>query len=231
MISLQEIIKYVGLIAIIYFLVKAFSEDKLSTNQVLLLSLLILIVAAFVLYKSKNECIKIQPIQKNEHYQITDPPVTDSIYPGPENREEKLDSVEEDPSPLNGPNIDKDIRDFKDIMTIDKKTYAALIAEEQRAEDRIKNNYRDEMVYTSTHPFNTIPLGTQLYGYTYLPPENWFRAYERPPVCVTDKRCPVCPVAEGGKTSGLMEFDTSNNVVGPDGINLRYVKKILNKDK
>src|SRR3984885_7667505 len=195
MISLQEIIKYVGLIAIIYFLVKAFSEDKLSTNQVLLLSLLILIVAAFVLYKSKNECIKIQPI------------------------------------PLNGPNIDKDIRDFKDIMTIDKKTYAALIAEEQRAEDRIKNNYRDEMVYTSTHPFNTIPLGTQLYGYTYLPPENWFRAYERPPVCVTDKRCPVCPVAEGGKTSGLMEFDTSNNVVGPDGINLRYVKKILNKDK
>jgi hypothetical protein len=113
-------------------------------------------------------------------------------------------------------------------MGIDKQTYEKLIENEKKAMNKIREKQRDEMVYTNTHPFNTIPLGTQLYGYTYLPPENWFRAYERPPVCVTDKQCPVCPIAESN-TSGLMEFDTTNNVLGPDGINLRYVKSKLNR--
>ena len=78
--------------------------------------------------------------------------------------------------------------------------------------DRIAGGYKDEMVYTSTHPFNTVPLGTQLYGYTYLPPENWFRAYERPPVCVTDDRSPVVPVYSSAGVSELMQFDTTNNI-------------------
>jgi len=96
--------------------------------------------------------------------------------------------------------------------------------------NKIQATHKDDMVYTTTHPFNTVPLGTQLYGYTYLPPENWFRAYERPPVCISKKSCPVCPVADPS-TAGLLEFDSNNNTMGAMGIDYRYTKKVLNKNK
>jgi hypothetical protein len=223
MISLQDSIRYIALAAIIYFLVKAFANDTLDNQQIALLVICILLVVAFLMYQTSCPA----PKRSVEKYQITDPPVVDSIYPGPPNTNPVLGKPEVPPT---RPKYeDPDIRDFKDIMGIDKKTYEALVKNEERAENKIRSRYQDEMVFTSTHPFNTVPLGTQLYGYTYLPPENWFRAYERPPVCVTDKKCNVCPIAEKS-AAGLMEFDTSNNVMGPDGINLRYVRKILNKD-
>lgn len=232
MLRLQDAIKYVGLAAIIFFLTKAFIGDKLSNQEIALFVFIVILIIWFLTMQNNyNSNPNLNTLALREKYQITDPPVVDSIYPGPDNTERRIDKLNPRPKSMPDADIDKDVRDFKDIAGIDKKTYEALIKNEQKAEDRIRDNYRDEMVYTSTHPFNTVPLGTQLYGYTYLPPENWFRAYERPPVCVTDKKCPVCPIAEGGSSSGLMEFDTSNNITGPAGINLRYIKKVMNKDQ
>jgi hypothetical protein len=226
MISFQDSVKYIGLAVIIYFLIKAFTEESINDKQIAFLVLCIMGIVLFLSYQSSRsaKC----PKSKKESYQITDPPLVDSIYPQKPNSDLRTPGVT--PNYKNTEYKDPDIQDFKDIMRIDKQTFEKLMKNEQKAMDVIQDNYRNEMVYTETHPFNTIPLGTQLYGYTYLPPENWFRAYERPPVCVTDKRCPVCPTAYSN-TAELMQFDTSNNVVGPDGIDLRYVKKVLNKDK
>jgi len=80
--------------------------------------------------------------------------------------------------------------------------------------EKIQSMHKNDMANTNTHPFNTIPLGSQLYGYTYLPPENWFRAYEKPPICTTDKKCRIMPMSDASIT-GLMEFDTINNVKKP----------------
>ena len=62
------------------------------------------------------------------------------------------------------------------------------------------------MVNTTTNPLNTVPLGTQLYGYTYMPPENWFRAYEQPPVCITDNNTTVNPVTDPS-INCLLEYE------------------------
>jgi hypothetical protein len=235
MFSLQDGIKYVGLAIIIFFLIKAFISDKMDNKQIVVLVIAIMAIVIFLVCHRSDcpkERFKNQRERKlagREYYEITDPPIVDSIYPGPENTEERSAPLLPPPPPIK--NRNKDIQDFMDIMGIDKQLYEKLIKRENKAKEKIRQNYRDEMVYTTTNPFNTVPLGTQLYGYTYLPPENWFRAYERPPVCVSDSRCPVCPIADGGSTSGLMEFDTSNNIMGPDGIDLRYVKRVLNKGR
>ncbi len=229
MISFQDSVKYIGLTIIIYFLIKAFTDNAIDDKQIAFLVVCIMGLVLFLSYP-KQKCgkkYKSEQYQITEPYQITNPPLVDSIYPQKENSDSKPDVS---PRYKNIEYGDQDIQDFKDIMRIDKKTYKKLMNNEQKAMDVILANQRNEMVYTETNPFNTIPLGTQLYGYTYLPPENWFRAYERPPVCVSDKKCPVCPTAYSN-TAELMQFDTSNNVVGPDGIDLRYVKKMLNKDK
>ena len=223
MISIQDGIKYIGLAAIIYFLVKAFAANKLTNQQIALLVLCIMVIVIFI----ASQQFVCSNKNRIEGYQVTNTPVTDSVYAGPDSTDETLDTPNEFP---NTQCPDDDMEDMKDIMHIDKKIYDQLTANEQKAIDAIRAKYSNEMVYTQTHPFNTIPLGTQLYGYTYLPPENWFRAYERPPVCITDKQCEVCPVA-GASTSGLMEFDTTNNLSGPAGIDVRYVKHVLNKNK
>lgn len=221
MISLQDSIKYIAIAAIIYFLLKAFAADKLKEEHIILLVVLIMALIIFI----ANQNFTCPNKRRFEGYQMTDTAIVNSVYPGPNNTNLPLDKPTEWD---NTQYPDQDIQDMKDIMAIDKETYEKLTENEKKAIDKIRSNYTNEMVYTTTHPFNTIPLGTQLYGYTFLPPENWFRAYERPPVCITDKKCPVCPIADA-TTSGLMEFDASNNILGPDGIDVRYVKKILNR--
>lgn len=225
MISLLDTVKYIGLAAIIYFLLKAFAKD-MSNKKIAIIVGGIMILVIFINTNSTS-CPK-QVVR--EKYNPTEPPIVPSIYAEPSHADEKplektTESINFD---LPKSAKDKDIENLKDIVGINKKIYEELKDEEKAAMAKIAAKYRDEMVYTETHPFNTVPLGTQLYGYTYLPPENWFRAYERPPVCVTDNRCPVVPVYTSKGTSELMEFDTTNNVMGPEGINLRFIRKILN---
>ena len=223
MISLQDSVKYIVLALILYCLLKAFSVDSTSDKELAFLVICIVFVVFVLTYNTNTKCKKRRRV---EEYQMTAPPVVDSIYPQKDNIDEKPDS---NIQYKNIEYVDADIKDFKDIMAIDKKTFKKIMDNEQRAMDVIQDNHTNEMVYTNTHPFNTVPLGTQLYGYTYLPPENWFRAYERPPVCVTDQRCPVCPSAYGN-TADLMQFDTSNNIINSSGIDLRYAKRKLNKE-
>lgn len=219
MITLQDGIKYIGIAAVIYFLIKAFTQDQLDNSQIALLVVIIMALVIFIM-NQQTTC----PKQK-ENYQILQTPIVPSIYPGPQT-EPPVETNQEVPK-CNYKYVDKDIQDMKSIAGLNLKVYDELVENEQKAMDKIRSKFTNEMVYTDTHPFNTIPLGTQIYGYTYLPPENWFRAYERPPICATDKRCTVCPVTDGS-TSDLLQFNAADNVMGPAGININYVKKVLN---
>jgi hypothetical protein len=221
MISLQDSVRYIGLTIVIWCLLKALGSDMSDMSNPKTIFLLVAIVFVVLLLTHRRSC------DKKEEYQMTAPPVVDSIYPQRDNTDTKPDKEKRY---MDVEYEDADIKDFKDIMAIDKKTYKKILDNEQNAMDAIQKKHTNEMVYTTTNPFNTVPLGTQLYGYTYLPPENWFRAYERPPVCVTEQKCPVCPIS-GSSTADLMQFDTSNNIAGPTGIDLRYVKRKLNKEK
>jgi hypothetical protein len=225
MFSFQDIVKYIGIAAIVFFLIKAFASNGLDNKQVLFLVVAIMLIMIFLLCQ-KDDCKKKS---LNEAYEITDPPIVDSIYPGPDNTEYRAAKLLPMPPAIDYTN--QDLLDQENIMGIDKKTLKALKRQERKAQKNIRNHYRDEMVFTTTNPINTVPLGTQLYGYTYLPPENWFRGYNQPPVCITDKKCPVCPVLDDSKTSDLLQFDASNNLIGAEGIDLRYIKKIINRSR
>lgn len=68
------------------------------------------------------------------------------------------------------------------------------------------------------------------YGYSILPPENWYPQPPRPPVCVTDNRCPVCPTFTSNGVLDLKEWDDSRKIMGPANINVEYVQERLNKN-
>jgi hypothetical protein len=128
-------------------------------------------------------------------------------------------------NPYNNP----DVNEMIELGNADKSTIVKLAENADRAKQRIRDNYKYEMKYTKTNPFNTIPLGSQIYSWTYLPPENWFRGYEQPPVCITNDRCQVAPNQPNENVPYLMEFDTAAHITGPEGIDLAYVQDKLNQ--
>jgi hypothetical protein len=217
MFTLQDGIKYIGIAAIVYFLLKAFAHNKLTNTQTIILVVCIMALVIFVACQNFNCPKKIIP----EGFESNNLMVANSTNINMEDGAFN-ETIE---------HTDDDINDFKNIVGIDNKRYNVIKTNEKNKIDQIRNSYKNDMVYTTTHPFNTVPLGSQLYGYTYLPPENWFRAYERPPICITDKKSTVGPVADPS-IAGLLEFDTNpeNYTLGSMSLDHRYIKNVLNKN-
>lgn len=153
MLSFEDIIKYVGLAVVFYFLIRAFTNDKLTNTQIILIVICIMVLVIFVATKNFN-CPKKE--------KFTGVPET------------KSKNLPEQPNPLNDSDLfnEDDIKEMKSII-------------ENREKEKQKDNN---------------------YGYTYMPPETWFSAYKRVPVCITDKKCAVCPVSDP-YICGLMEFE------------------------
>lgn len=87
----------------------------------------------------------------------------------------------------------------------------------------------DDMKYTD---YNHIPIGEGLdsldyeYGYSYLPPSQWYPTPPFPPVCVSEKKNPVIPMNTTGTPVDMKEWNDSRKILQPDRINTNYVKQL-----
>jgi hypothetical protein len=94
------------------------------------------------------------------------------------------------------------------------------------ASDEMSLNYID---------FNTLPnsSSTDIFspGHSYLPPINWYPTPAHPPVCVTEKQCPVCPVYTEGTNIDLLNWDNSRRISPPDNINTQFIESKLNSGR
>ena len=91
----------------------------------------------------------------------------------------------------------------------------------------------DESAYNYTD-YNSLPTyltNSADDGYSYLPPRYWFPVPPHPPVCVSEKKCPVCPVYTNGTNLDLKEWDQSRRITPPDIINVDAVKEKLNSGR
>lgn len=240
MISLENIIMYTGASGIIYCLIKALAGDSINDTKAVLLVIGIMVIVIFVLRKGvscRKEGFKttedafFRSSKKNGK-------VIEGIFhpynPQPELQSIKIDIDETKPEDnFDYGTTDKDLIDFMNISHMDKKKFTEMRIIEKKAKEDIRNRlFTNEMKYTETNPFNTIPLGRPLNSYTYLPEFAWFRGYEKPPVCIpSGKECSVCPLTDAG-TSELMHFSNVNSYKdrAPQGISLEYTKEIFNQE-
>ena len=107
------------------------------------------------------------------------------------------------------------------------------------AEDKeaIGTRYEDDVI-TSDLPYSDdahhLPLPDNYntssfeYGDSFLPPEKWYPTPPFPPVCVSEKRCPVCPVYTIGTPIDVKEWHESCKITPPAGINTKFIKERLN---
>ena len=94
-----------------------------------------------------------------------------------------------------------------------------------------------DLEYNQFNTHNMRPLGEGLQSwkndYIILNTDKWAPAQNPPPVCKTEKKCPVCPHVSAGFAKNyttLKDFNPSRKVMGPDNINSSYLEK-LNKGK
>ena len=80
--------------------------------------------------------------------------------------------------------------------------------------------------------YNHLPMATghdsrdYEYGYSYLPPSQWYPTPPFPPVCVTNNHCPVYPTYTTGTPTDVKEFNTK--ILPPDRINIKYADRLNN---
>ena len=92
----------------------------------------------------------------------------------------------------------------------------------------------NEMTYND---YNTLPLNENMgnyeydYGYTFMPPANWYPTPPNPPLCVSNKTCDVCPILTDGTTTELKKWNSSRRITPPDNINTKYIKEKLNSGR
>lgn len=112
--------------------------------------------------------------------------------------------------------------------------------QEQNSKDDVYKNkpasqdeiITNEMKYTD---YNHLPIGDNYSnvrdyqnGYSFLPPDKWYPQPPFPPLCHTEKQCPVCPMLTTGGPVDLLEWDRSRRVTPPDNIKIDYIKDKLN---
>jgi hypothetical protein len=76
--------------------------------------------------------------------------------------------------------------------------------------------------------FTETPEKSFEYGYSFIPPKDWYPTAPYPPVCSSDKTCLVQPVFIDDSTMNLKEWITNQRVTPPDNINTEYIKNVLN---
>jgi hypothetical protein len=69
------------------------------------------------------------------------------------------------------------------------------------------------------------------YGYSFMPPEKWYPQPPHPPVCVTEKRCPIMPMLTSGAPVDMKEWNASRRITPPDNIKTEYITDKLNSGK
>jgi hypothetical protein len=73
------------------------------------------------------------------------------------------------------------------------------------------NNIVPNESHYSYTDYNTLPNTNQgifEYGYSFLPPANWYSVPPHPPICITEKQCPVCPIYIDNSTADLKEWNS-----------------------
>ena len=94
---------------------------------------------------------------------------------------------------------------------------------------------RSEMKYGDFNYISPLNKGMTNRMYTYIAPNNWYPINPHPPVCVTNKNCTTVPITisngnEYMQWASLDDFDNARRFTGNMGINLEYIKNVLNND-
>ncbi|ATZ80499.1 7tm chemosensory receptor/ankyrin repeat domain-containing protein [Bodo saltans virus] len=251
-----KFLKYIlcGLSA--YFILQYVAKNKISETDMILISVIVMLLFIIVDYimnmmsneTDKTECTSVCSMREHFSQQENHTPITISNVP--------VSAPTVQPVPAKPQQIDAEYA--KVLASMGQLTNVPSSEQTFIASDKISRNedgsynikvyhnpqatsvgsraedgvLRNEVQYSD---YNSLPpnlnTGSFEYGYSFLPPANWYPVPPHPPICVTEKQCPVCPVYTTGTNIDLKEWDSARRITQPDGINVKFVEEKLNSGR
>lgn len=233
-----DIVKYLIIGAVIFGLVVIIPYNKLGVKDSIILAIILtltvaVIETASILTKTATEKFDaVAPINAIPPTPTTPQPqpvpIDSQIITPPETIVHTIDLGANEQAP-------------KDASAGTQKQTIPLYTDQPNANEKEANGSRtDDDVMANDLPYTDyhhIPLGDNYkptdfeYGYSFLPPEKWYPTSPFPPVCVSEKRCPVCPTYTTGTPVDVKEWTSATKIMPPDGINTQYIKDKLNSGR
>jgi hypothetical protein len=273
MFHINNILKYVGLVVFVYFLIKTFSNNNMSNAQIFVVVGLLVMTVLIMENNNQGSCprrfaegYKKKDVKKTQNTTHThEHPTNTQGHPTnthehptkthghpththehptkthehstnthghpthtqghpthtqghPTHGYSEYSHVSDDDHDNHNDNDDDDDYDMEEINTLKKSVsfnddvHKKIKEQESKAKKKIIS--KKKKTNSRTNPLNTVPLGTSHFNYTMMPVENWFRAYDRPPICLPssndDDDDEVKPT-EHKHTSNLMHVDSHDN--------------------
>lgn len=149
------------------------------------------------------------------------PVITKDYTIGIREEENQINKPEQEEGKLQWYEQSFDPRKYSGAENLDQ----IAIAGGRTRNDMLVNN----MIYSD---FNRLPPSFNdkdfEYGYSFLPPKDWYPLPPYPPVCVSHSSVPVKPVYLDTTTMDLKEWHETQKITPPDSINTSYVINELN---
>lgn len=253
-----EMVKYLIVGAIIFGLILVIPYNQINFKDAVILSVILTITVAIIEHASvlltsdqSEKFDMVSPINTQETQPIAVPvipspvPTSTIIEPVPKvettpttvepsatipesNPVSTPQQTEEKPSEVykGDPNAEQ-----KDVIGSREKD--GVITDESKYTTNQEYNFVDTPYAQGHHVPIPDNYKTDIseYGYSFLPPEKWYTPSPYPPVCIAEKRCPVCPVYTTGTPVDVKEWHESRRITQPDGINTSYIKEKLNSGR
>ena len=238
---------------------KKISARSLLLTAVAIVLACVFLESVFDLFKKdediQSKCSSVCAVQQNEHFNAdNDGQVIDGqVFDGDEQFDDPIIDGDNDNQNVDGENASEENASEED-ESLDKEenkfAYAEMV---NSVNDGNKlnvnetdmpfstddgqnfNGLNEGINYANYKDYNHIPVPKDYissyddYGYSFLPPEKWYPQPPNPPVCISDKVCPVCPGLTTGSNMELKQWDNARNIIQPDHINVKYIKQNLNK--
>jgi hypothetical protein len=233
---LFKILKYLAIALTIYLIFRFVPNSQISNSDILLISM-ITIFSLLLLetlcstsehmtpVEQANMCSSVcsvpQPTQVAEHMVDVPKPV--------EKKPEVKQEVKQEIKLEN--DSDGSIYNYQNTL---KQLEASGV---QRTGSRAEEGTLNSEIQYDRNSGYSLPLPENYrkedfeYGDSFLPPEKWYPQPPFPPVCVAEKKCPVCPVYTTGTPIDVKEWNNASRVTQPDEINVKYVKEKLNSGR
>jgi hypothetical protein len=241
-----KLAKYVGMIFCIFILLKIIPKTKLENRDILISSLVLfsLYLIAENVFKSNLNCnvekldgninteslsninqfaSGLQPVEADEPTQPTQPKV---LTPD----QKAVDDIKPPKCTTCTTTPERTTDEYGMESYLYKSDLTKYETAATRASDGVMTN---ETAYTDYNILPVTPENSRLYeyGYSFLPPEKWYPVPPNPPICVTEKKCPVCPVTTIGTPVDMKEWNDSRRITPGDVINIDYAKDKLNSGR
>lgn len=228
----------IGNSIIVFVLLCAMARDKLSYMEILVLTLISFLIFAIITHIG-SLIIRNKDAEKFDNItQSTDKQQEPIQINTQTNVQSNTPTVTQTTQPTNTITIQSCSNGVCSSDTYVKSTQSNVYAGQPNQQDKevTKNRAVDgvEIDYSKYDEYHHIPISDTYkpsnfeYGYSFLPPEKWFPTPIHPPVCVSEKKCPVSPTYTSGAPVDVKEWNDASKILPPDGINTTFVKEVLN---